>query len=101
MFLINPPPTDGACEICGRPASELQPFDEEIAKAKEDYQEKINEGPEKVVCILSYITPDRKLVKNFRNFFEDSIEPSWECSDCLQLSDDDAQKVIAHCSSRK
>jgi Zn finger protein HypA/HybF involved in hydrogenase expression len=55
--LISPPPMDGRCECCGRHVSELRPF-----------------------------RSGSLLVQKFRNTLG-CIGPSWECRDCILLSD--------------
>jgi hypothetical protein len=40
--------------------------------------------------ISPYIAEDNRLAKRFRSFGMDSLESSWECTDCFALSDDEA-----------
>mgnify|MGYP007044126081 CR=1 FL=1 len=73
-LLINPPPQDGSCEVCGRTANELKPYGKE--------------GDPLVGGAL--------LIKSFRchlrNTENEYVDASWECRDCIILNDEDYAK---------
>lgn len=79
-ILINPPPTSGRCECCGKHVTELKPF----GKAGDPLVGDFNGA---------------FLVKFFRCQFPDSeyesIMCSWECRDCILLEDDEYFKIIS------
>ena len=63
-MLINPPPKDGKCTICGRHVRELEAFG----------------GPgDPLVGDFS----GAKLVKNFRWDYPYHVGSTWECRDCF------------------
>jgi hypothetical protein len=70
-FIINPPPNDERCAGCNKHIDELPECAEED---RSDFA-----GP--------YIHK-KKLVKRFREFCE-QLEASWECGDCLGLSNEE------------
>ncbi len=66
-IIINPPPEDGKCMICGRHVHELKAFG----------------GPgDPLVGDFS----GAKLVKQFREEYPGYVEKSWECRDCVERS---------------
>jgi hypothetical protein len=71
-LLINPPARDRRWECCGKRVSKLKPFGKADAPLLGDFNGAV-------------------LVKTFR---EDSgcIGPSWECRDCIILSDEEYWK---------
>lgn len=81
-FAINPPPSDGCCEICGKHKEELKPYREE----DNPY------NPEMVKVEGS------KLIKNFRGFPPSEPDPwvskSWECRDCIRLDKKEAWEIF-------
>jgi len=71
-ILINPPPGNGRCECCGKHVTELKPFGKAGDPLLGDFNGAL-------------------LVKTFR---ENSgcIGPSWECRECIILSDEEYWK---------
>jgi hypothetical protein len=63
--LINPPPQDGNCQICGRHVSELESFGGSGNPLFGDFF-------------------GAKLIKTFREDYPGYTKPSWECRDCVQ-----------------
>jgi hypothetical protein len=45
-------------------------------------------------CLIQYVTKDHKLLKKFRNFHGNQVEASWECKECVGLSDEEAVKEV-------
>lgn len=85
MIQINPPPFDGRCEICNRPQSELPGLVINSPSPLDDIQ--ID------AFHLLFETEDFKLMKCFRMIGtedENNIASSWECIDCINLSDEEA-----------
>ena len=62
--LINPPPEDGKCAICGRHVRALEAFGGSDDPLLGDFS-------------------GAKLVKNFREDYPHYIISSWECRDCV------------------
>lgn len=71
-ILINPPPTDRCCEGCGKHISKLKPFGSAGDPLVGDFKGSL-------------------LVKTFRDF-SGCIGASWECRDCIILSDKEFYK---------
>jgi hypothetical protein len=63
-LIINPPPSDGNCNICGKNVDELEPFGGAGDPLVGDFT-------------------GMKLVKSFREELPDYIGSSWECRDCI------------------
>ena len=63
-IVFNPPPEDARCECCQRHVSELEPFGDGFFAGA-------------------------KLVKGFRSDEFNCIAASWECRDCIVLSDEE------------
>ena len=76
-ILINPPPANLHCVICGRPFDQLQTFPHKID---------VND-PES--CFRGNVVLDKegkaRLMKTFRGSI--CISASWECPECLQCTD--------------
>jgi hypothetical protein len=76
-ILINPPPANLHCGICGRPFDELKTFPHKID---------INDPNS---CFRGNVVLDKegnaRLMKTFRG--DICISASWECPECLQCSD--------------
>lgn len=106
-LIINPPPTDSCCMVCGKNVNELKPFGKagdplvgdfdgaklvktfrSMAKPIEEYEIILNEiGPN-----AEYITEVEEKygvskVNQAIHYcqFSDTIAPSWECRDCIIL----------------
>jgi hypothetical protein len=60
-FVINGPPVDGRCEICGRHVRELDAYENSSPGEPANY----------------------KLMKRFRLIGDECICASWECRDCI------------------
>ena len=91
-MVLNPPPSDLNCELCGKKVEELEPFSPkafEANKQTEKIFEHFYSNPEKP---FTFITENRKLSKRFRSFEEGYIDASWECSECFYLSNDEAKQ---------
>lgn len=86
---LNPVPDDLKCNICGTHISELEPFEEEVCKFREELPKLLGTFP-----MTSFITPDHKLVKTFRSFIDGCIEASWECVNCYE--GDHFKSAVAH-----
>lgn len=73
-ILINPPPSDGCCECCGKHVSLLKEFGGRTFRKA-------------------------KLVKSFRAEFRgtdnEQVGASWECKDCIKLDDEEYEKMKA------
>jgi len=82
VFIINGPPEDACCNICGRSAEELEPFDQEFVKARKELEEFISRDTPNGYFFSPYLTAENKLTKTFRYYDGIYIEPSWECQDC-------------------
>lgn len=100
MISINPPPQDKRCEVCGKHITELKPFGhagdplvgdfygallvktyrtmagELVGKELEDYKKKCTEQE-----------------FGFYEQLTSTVEASWECRDCIILSDDDYFRI--------
>lgn len=117
-FIINGPPSDGRCEVCGRHMSELKPFggpgdrlvgdfsgellvkiwrregpyDEESEKAWEE-AEKATEGTPESNDLHPWFIGKYGKEKRERLFFggmlSSSSRSSWECRDCIILDEDE------------
>jgi hypothetical protein len=94
LVYAYPPPEDMCCEICGRKADELEPFDEEFCELYVEYERSVKDLSVNLPCILKYITTDHRLVKNFRSFYQEPAVASWECKNCISLSDEEAIELI-------
>ncbi len=94
LVYLDPPPDDKCCEICGRKADELQPFDEQVCELYVEYERSVKDLSVNLPCILKYITADHKLIKNFRSFYQEPAVASWECKNCISLSDEEAIELI-------
>jgi len=80
QLIINPPPEDDCCEVCRRHVRKPVPYDQHPL------------GLESYIIgnnIVPYITEDKKLCKNFRLFFEEIVQASWECQECFRLTNDE------------
>ncbi len=116
--IINPPPADGRCQVCGRHISELKPFggpgdplvgnfkgellvkrwrcegpyDEEAEKAW-DEAEKVTEGKPESGDLLPWFIGRYGEEKGERLYWggmlSASSRPSWECRDCTVLDEDE------------
>ena len=89
-IIINPPPKDMRCEICGRKAVDLEPFDEKYIEILIGEERIMNGHFQGGRCITKSITADHKIAKNFRSFYKDMVQASWECTDCHRLSNKEA-----------
>ena len=76
VIAINPPPKDGRCECCGRRKSELKPFGASGDPLYGDFT-------------------GAYLVKTFRDVGNTGcVGASWECRDCIILSDKEYQEKL-------
>ena len=75
-IIINPPPSNGNCECCGKNINKLKPF----GKARDPLVGDFNGA---------------KLVKTFREEFPGQVGASWECRNCICLSDKQYNKTIS------
>ena len=91
---VNLQPEATCCEICGRKTDDLQPFDEEFCELFDMYERSIEDLYLNIPYILKYITTDHKLAKNFRSFYQEPANASWECKNCISLSTEEAIKYI-------
>jgi len=108
---INPPPTDKCCECCGKNIKELKPFGKEgdplvgnfegalllktfrtmalETKEVNDFDKTYTTEPE---MIKKYgIEKYNELL--FRSQLEGTVEASWECRNCIILSEEDYFKI--------
>ena len=65
--LINPPPEDGECMICGRHINELESFEDKDDWLFEDFS-------------------GAKLIKMRREYYPGFAISNWECRDCIARS---------------
>lgn len=92
---INPPPSDERCEVCGRHISALKPFGGACDPLVGDFTGAL------LVKTFRSMAPQltEEQMKKFREkhgdaqaaFYDqlqNSIEPSWECRDCIVLTDE-------------
>lgn len=104
-LLINPPPRDGRCEVCGKPKSELKPFwgepFEGAILVKNWRPDGLNpfrfkEGAEECFDSTGQYIEEKVIEKfgkeNLEKFIwseraQNTIGASWECSECLGLND--------------
>jgi hypothetical protein len=70
---INPPPRNKKCECCGRHIKDLKPFGGKGDPLVGDFKGAL-------------------LVKTFREDVPNQVGASWECRDCIVLSDADYRK---------
>ena len=76
VIYINPPPSDGRCEGCGRHVSELKPFGGPGDPLVGDFTGEL-------------------LLKHFRSLCcEDQADPVWDCRDCFLLDDEEYVKKL-------
>lgn len=109
VIYINGPPTDGRCECCGKHISQLEPYDkpgfykgayliktfrrfgsynEEAENAMEEAEiEHPEENPR--VWLMNRYGNERGYALYIMAEAYSCIESSWECKDCVILSDDD------------
>jgi hypothetical protein len=117
--IINGPPSDGRCEVCGRHISELTPFggpgdplgayfsgellvrsfrtfgpyDEEAEKAEKEFEEAAQGAPELLDDALAWFVDKYGEEKGNKLCWSaqayDCIGASWECRDCFILDDDE------------
>jgi len=95
-IVINPPLSDGCCEVCGKHTNNLKPFGGVGDPLVGDFngaflvktfrsmappltEEQMEEYREKHGCERA----------DFYNQLQNSIEPSWECRDCIILTDEE------------
>ena len=86
MIIINPPPPDLRCEICEKHVSELEQF-------VDMHIQTISNG----TVVIPYMTEENKLKKNFRAIGGDHhyvAGASWECKNCLLLSQEEADTEL-------
>jgi hypothetical protein len=113
-YLINPPPDDGRCEVCGRHLSELTPFvgltgEVLVKNFRPDFPlpdeiREVNKRAKKEESIRSkddfdswyianYSEDERKrlyeILEEWREMGCDQVGKSWECRDCFVLDDDE------------
>jgi hypothetical protein len=95
LVYIDPPPDDKCCEICGRRAEDLETFDQEFCEAAQHFENKAeNLLPN---CIIKFITADHKLGRDFRSFYQEQAVTSWECKNCILLSDEEViERILEH-----
>ena len=120
-ILINPPPEDGRCECCGRPMSELAPFEGGDFAGALLIKNFRSMAPAN--ALASMVTPDvladdgsvddAKFVAKYGKdkvdqfYFAEqlacSVSPSWECRDCASLTDEEyfGKKVGGHPRTRQ
>jgi hypothetical protein len=87
VFVINDPPHDGRCMICGRKVDELEPFDQEFIDKLKKEEKKIGGDVEVTHCISPYLAENNKLAKNFRYFEGDGLKTVWACTNCFAFTD--------------
>jgi hypothetical protein len=86
VFIINGPPLNASCTICGKKADELQPFDQSFINDVKETEKRLGGDLSPTHCICPYITADNKLAKNSRYLSEIGPESTWECTNCFGLS---------------
>lgn len=85
VFIINGPPVDTRCTICGKKADELEPFDQALVEVCKTNGKKIGGDVAFTHCVCPYITEANTLAKNFRNIDENGTHTTWECTECFVL----------------
>jgi hypothetical protein len=103
---INGPPDDGKCVCCGRPLEELNPFSDGVKLTKTfrpgqcpnpESEEIMEEFFSHCETDEDYERAEEALVKkygeeeakNIRIWSSPGTMPSWECSDCFHLADEE------------
>ena len=122
-ILMNPPPSDGRCAVCGRHVSELKPFggpgdpldgdfsgellvmrwrhicryDEMVKAAEKAWQEAEKSVPDQedpFSWLISKYGED-EAISIFSSLETHALTvPRWECRDCIGLSDDEYFEAI-------
>lgn len=111
--LLNPPPADGKCYVCGRHISELKPFDypgfegellvktfrtdylyynEEAAEAWKEADKAMKETPGLNDPLPWFIDKygeekGKELYEKTYGWYDGTISSSWECRDCIVMDD--------------
>jgi hypothetical protein len=114
-IVINGPPSDGRCEVCGRHISELSPFggpgdplagdfsgellvkifrpdgpyDAEAEEAWEKAQKLTNDGDDPLPWFIATYGEDKGKRLYWAGQLHGSIGKSWECRNCAIMDDDE------------
>lgn len=119
---INPPPSDGNCECCGKHISELKPYGKSGDLFFDDYNkefllkkfrrggtydEKAEKAVEKALnhyAVEGYKDPLEWMIKKYgkkeaeklyyRDMACNQVGASWECKDCFFLNTDEYFKEL-------
>jgi len=117
-ILVNAPPADGRCYVCGRHMSELKPFggpgdplvgdftgellvkrwrwvipyDDEAERAWDEAKKEVPEGEDKRSWFLSKYGEERG--EEFYHYSQ-GVDTTWECRDCIVMDYDEYFKIIA------
>lgn len=115
LMVINPPPEDGRCECCGKHISELNPFDdpryqhltgkylvrnfrralphnEEAEQAIFEAENELSKSNSENKTVYDWLHEkygEKGLSLYYLGEGSLTISPSWECEDCVQLSEDE------------
>ena len=119
-ILINPPPRDGRCEVCGRHISELSPFggsgdpligdfsgellvkrwrteapyDEAADRAWKEFRKEGPEQDDPFPWFFSKYGRETAIKFYWWEQLYGSLRPSWECRDCIVLDEDEYFEAI-------
>jgi hypothetical protein len=98
---IEPPPESGKCQVCGHPASKRAPFgglvnrwrpqipwDEEIAKAWHEAEATVSSAEDPLPWFVSRFGKEKGEILYWSGIAGDSIVTSWECKECIDLTDE-------------
>ena len=96
VVVINPPPKDGCCEVCGKHVSQLKPFGKEGDPLVGNFDGAL------LIKTFRSMAPEmsEEQMKEYRKKYGDekadlyeqamsTVSPSWECRGCIVLSDEE------------
>ena len=120
-IIINGPPKDGSCDVCGRHMSELTPFgglgdplagdfsgellvirrrhqgpyDEEAEKAWEEVRKEIPEGGDELPWFIEKFGEEKGKALLWAGILYGGMVVSYECRDCVVLDFDEYFKKVS------
>ena len=125
--LLNPPPKDARCEVCGKHISELEPFgssgdplvgdfsgellvkrfrpmgpyNDEAEKAWKEAEEHVARDEDPLPWLIANYGEERGKGFYFSKQACDCTAASWECRDCIVLDMDEYFEAIAKKTSQR
>lgn len=90
VFIINGPPADAVCMLCGKSVDQLSPFDQGFVDEMKQTEKKIAGDVEVTHCVCPYMAEGNRLAKRCLPLGEEGVLTTWECTDCVSLPREEA-----------